>query len=109
MGECYLDLKYYDQALDHLQEALRINQLLPDTDEYRQITVYLLVIIGKSHIEMGKCDDAMEVLEQAYNLNKEKVGEDNISNANMFLQMGHALVKKPDLNRALYYFQKVFS
>ena len=56
---------------------------------------------------MNKCNDALDVLEQAYSLNKEKLGEDHISNANMFLQMGHALMKKPDLNRALYYFEKV--
>lgn len=48
LGEAYLNNKYYEQALDHLTTALKLNgNLFSKLEETRQYHAQILTLLGK--------------------------------------------------------------
>lgn len=48
LGEAYLSQKYYEQALDHLTNALKLNgTLFSQLEETKKFHAYILTLLGK--------------------------------------------------------------
>jgi tetratricopeptide (TPR) repeat protein len=48
LGEAYLSQKYYEQALDHLTNALKLNgTLFSQFEETKKFHAYILTLLGK--------------------------------------------------------------
>ena len=71
LGEAYLNNKYYEQALDHLTTALKLNgSLFSKLEETKQFHSHILTLLGKCYIEAGNFKDALSLLEKALKMNK---------------------------------------
>lgn len=102
LGECYLNYEYYEQALEHLTVALKLNGTLFSTfEETKQYHTHILTLLGRCYLEAGGIEDAIGLLEKAIKMNHAIVGEDHLSNCTIFQAMSKAYVKKKDYTKAL--------
>jgi tetratricopeptide (TPR) repeat protein len=85
LGEAYLNNKYYEQALDHLTTALKLNgSLFQKYEETKQFHSQILTSLGKCYMEAGNYKDALSLLEKSLKMNVEVLGGDHLSNARIF-------------------------
>lgn len=67
MGEAYLNYECYEQSIEHVTIALKKNsklfQVYPESEAYHQ---KILTLLGKGYMEMNNIDDALELLNKAY-------------------------------------------
>lgn len=85
LGEAYLAHKYYEQALDHLTTALKLNgSLFSKLEETKQFHAHILTLLGKCYMEAGNLQDALSLLEKSLKMNKTVLGDEHISNASIY-------------------------
>jgi len=104
LGEAYLNNKYFEQALDHLTTALKLNgSLFSKLEETKQYHSYILTLLGKCYMEAGNYKDALSLLEKSLKMNKQVLGDDHISNCSIYVSMAHVHVKLKDYEQAVNY------
>ena len=102
LGESYLSSKYYEQALEHLTSALKLNgSLFNSIEDTKPFHTHILTLLGKCYLEAGGTEDAFGLLEKALKMNKSLLGEDHLSNSSIYHAMAQAYSKKKDHSRAL--------
>lgn len=63
LGEAYLNYKCYEQSIDHLTVALKMNgRLFQNVEEAKLYHSHILNLLGKSYYLIGSREDAMELL-----------------------------------------------
>ncbi len=87
LGEAYFDIKYYEQAKEHIQNALTYNEDPSNTqnevlsdDYYLRLTTKL----SKCHLETKLYDSALKLAERSLYENQKLFGEEDISNAQIY-------------------------
>ena len=87
LGEAYFDIKYYEQAKEHIQNALTYNEDPSNTqnevltdDYYLRLTTKL----SKCHLETKLYDRALKLAERSLYENQKLFGEEDISNAQIY-------------------------
>ena len=109
LGEAYLSQKYYEQALDHLTNALKLNgTLFSQLEETKKFHAYILTLLGKWYMEAGSLNDALGLLEKSLKMNKTVLGEDDISNASIYSTISKVYLKKKEYEKALSQLTKVW-
>lgn len=109
LGEAYLSQKYYEQALDHLTNALKLNgTLFSQLEETKKFHAYILTLLGKCYMEAGSLNDALGLLEKSLKMNKTVLGEEDISNASIYSTLSKVYLKKKDYDKALSQLSKVW-
>ena len=109
LGEAYLSQKYYEQALDHLTNALKLNgTLFSQFEETKKFHAYILTLLGKWYMEAGSLNDALGLLEKSLKMNKTVLGEEDISNASIYSTLSKVYWKKKDYDKALTQLSKVW-
>ncbi|CAI2369805.1 unnamed protein product [Moneuplotes crassus] len=109
LGEAYLSQKYYEQALDHLTNALKLNgTLFSQFEETKKFHAYILTLLGKCYMEAGSLNDALGLLEKSLKMNKTVLGEEDISNASIYLTLSKVYSKKKDYDKALNQLSKAW-
>ena len=109
LGEAYLSQKYYEQALDHLTNALKLNgTLFSQFEETKKFHAYILTLLGKWYMEAGSLNDALGLLEKSLKMNKTVLGEEDISNASIYSTLSKVYLKKKDYDKALNQLGKVW-
>ncbi len=82
LGEAYLQNKYFEQALDHLTSALKLNSsLFGRVEMTRQFHSHILTLLGSCYLEAGNYRDALSLLEKSLKMNKQVMGETHPTNA----------------------------
>ncbi len=100
--EAYLNAKYYQQAFEHLTNALKLNSTLLTTfEETKQYHARILTLLGRCYMEGGNTDDALELLEKSLNMNKAILGESDFSNSSIYTIMAHVYIKKKMYDEAI--------
>lgn len=85
LGEAYLNNKYYEQALDHLTTALKLNgSLFSKLEATKQFHSHILTLLGKCYMEAGNFKDALNLLDKSLRMNKQVLGDNHVSNANIY-------------------------
>ena len=70
LGEAYLKNKYFEQALDHLTTALKLNgQLFAKIEVTKQYHSHILTLLGNCYMEAGNFKDALSLLEKSHKMN----------------------------------------
>ena len=109
LGEAYLASKYYEQALDHLTTALKLNgSLFSQLDETKQYHAFILTLLGKCYMQAGSLADALGLLEKSLKMNKTVLGEEHFSNAGIYTTLSKVYLKKKDYDNAINYLSQVW-
>ena len=94
LGEAYLNNKYYEQALDHLTTALKLNgSLFQKHEQTKRYHSQILTLLGKCYMEAGNYKDALSLLEKSLKMNVEVLGGDHMSNAAIFIVVSNVYTK----------------
>ncbi len=110
LGESYLVKEYVKQALHHFEEAKEINSaLFVDYEDSRHFHPFILMMIGKCHIEQSSFTPAAENLEKALQMNEQQIGKEDVSNVNIITDLAFAYSKKGDYQRALTFYHKAMA
>lgn len=81
LGEAYLASSYFEQALDHLTTALKLNgSLFSQFDATKQYHSTILTLLGNCYLEAGNFKDALSLLEKSLKMNRQIMGEKHESN-----------------------------
>mmetsp|Transcript_27845 Transcript_27845/g.42111 ORF Transcript_27845/g.42111 Transcript_27845/m.42111 type:complete len:208 (-) Transcript_27845:731-1354(-) len=108
LGEAYLNNKYYEQALDHLTTALKLNgSLFQKHEETKQYHSQILTLLGKCYMEAGNFKDALSLLEKSLKMNMEVLGGDHMSNAAIFTVVSNVYTKQRDFEKAIMQLKNV--
>lgn len=108
LGEAYLNNKYYEQALDHLTTALKLNgSLFQKHEQTKQYHSQILTLLGKCYMEAGNFKDALSLLEKSLKMNIEVLGGDHMSNAQIFTVVANVYSKQKEFDKALQQLSKV--
>jgi len=102
LGESYLLKEFFEQALFHFSLAKEINSgLFAEYDDSKQFHPFILMMIGKCHVEQQKYGDAIEHLEKALQMNEQQISKDHVSNVNIITDLAFAYSKKSNHQKAL--------
>lgn len=102
LGEAYLNNKYYEQALDHLTTALKLNgSLFQKHEQTKRYHSQILTLLGKCYMEAGNYKDALSLLEKSLKMNIEVLGGDHMSNASIFIVVSNVYTKQREYEKAL--------
>lgn len=108
LGDAYLNNRYYEQALDHLTTALKLNgSLFQKHEETKQYHSQILTLLGKCYMEAGNYKDALSLLEKSLKMNQEVLGGDHMSNAAIFTVVSNVYSKQKEYEKALIQLKKV--
>lgn len=107
LGESYLLNKFYDQAIDHFNTAKEINSsLFSSYEESRQFHPFVLMMLGKCHLEKSEYTKSIDFFEKALQMNEQLVGASHVSNVNIISDLAYVLTKKNHQQRALELYEK---
>ncbi|OMJ78716.1 hypothetical protein SteCoe_21393 [Stentor coeruleus] len=102
LGESYLNKEYYEQALDHLTSALKLNgNLFNSVQEAKPFHTHILTLLGNCYMEAGGVEDASNLLDKALKMNKALLGDDNLSHAPILIALSKVQAKQKDYAKAL--------
>ena len=87
LGEAYFDIKYYEQAKEHIENALKYNDD-PSNSKSETITDdYFLSLtkkLSKCHLEIGLYETSLKLAQRALIENQKLFGEDDITSADIY-------------------------
>lgn len=71
LGEAYLKNRYFEQSLDHLTTALKLNgSLFSKMEITKQYHSNILTLLGSCYMEAGNYKDALSLLEKSLKMNR---------------------------------------
>ena len=87
LGEAYYDIKYYEQAKEHLENAIKYNneqvnqtyQALPE-----DYLIRLIIKLSRCNLEMQQYDSALKLANKVLEQNNKLFGEKDISNVEIY-------------------------
>jgi tetratricopeptide (TPR) repeat protein len=87
LGEAYFDIKYYEQAKEHIENALKYNDD-PSNSKAETITDdYFLSLtkkLSKCNLEIGQYETSLKLAQRALIENQKLFGEDDITSADIY-------------------------
>ena len=85
LGEAYLSAKCYEQALEHLTTALKLNgSLFQKLRQTRDYHTQILTLLGQCYMEAGNYKDALNLLDKSLSMNKQLQGNDHPSSCSIY-------------------------
>lgn len=111
LGENYLNAHYFQQALEHLTVAIKINNtLFSKYEETKHYHSHIFALLGRCYLEWGDVKGSLELLNQSIKLNKSLVGEEHISNLQLYtlIAQAYAHEKIKDYDKSLEYLNMVW-
>ena len=99
LGICYLENDYFEQANEHLIDALKLNENLSSENNLtmKEYQIKISVNLARSYLKNGKYDEAGKSCEKILYINKILFGEDHPSNADIYY-----ILSKVNLNNEKY-------
>eukprot|EP00826_Nyctotherus_ovalis_P022494 TRINITY_DN1742_c0_g1_i5.p1 TRINITY_DN1742_c0_g1~~TRINITY_DN1742_c0_g1_i5.p1 ORF type:complete len:244 (+),score=60.51 TRINITY_DN1742_c0_g1_i5:259-990(+) len=101
-SEAYLNANYFQQAFEHLSNALKLNStFIAKNEEAKEYHTHILTLLGRCYMEGGNIDDALELLEKSLHMNKSILGEDDYSNCSILTIIAQVYLKKKMYEEAI--------
>lgn len=102
LGEAYLRASYFEQALDHLTTALKLNgSLFTQVEATKQYHSHILTLLGNCYMEAGNYKDALSLLEKSHKMNKQIMGEKDESNGQILMVVGQVCTRQGQFEKAI--------
>jgi tetratricopeptide (TPR) repeat protein len=111
LGEAYYDLKYFEQAIEHISKALEYsNEITINTIELlpEDYILRLTIILSKCQFEMKSYDISLKIAKEALKLNKKLFGEDDITNAEIYILLYKVEKKMNNYNDAIEHLKYLY-
>ena len=119
LGEAYYDIKYFEQAKEHIENAISYNEDPSNsknevlTDDY---LLRLTIKLSKCHLETKLYESSLKLAERALFENQKLFGEDDITNAEIYdimyqceKNLGNYLKAIEYLNILFNLYEKIYS
>jgi tetratricopeptide (TPR) repeat protein len=88
LAMAYLKIDYYNQAQEHLLDALKLyennNDVTENNKEMQENKIKLLINLSKCYLLNNKLETALNICKKSLNLNLSLFNEDHISNADIY-------------------------
>ena len=87
LGEAYYDIKYFEQAKEHIENALTYNKDPSNNGSEILSDDYLLrltIKLSKCYLETNLYENSLKLAERAFLENQKLFGEDDITNAEIY-------------------------
>ena len=99
LGICYLENDYFEQANEHLIDALKLNENLSSENNLnmKEYQIKISVNLARSFLKSEKYEEAEKLCEKILYINKILFGEDHPSNADIYY-----ILSKVNLNNEKY-------
>jgi tetratricopeptide (TPR) repeat protein len=68
IGQAYLNYKCFEQAIDHLTLSMKKNSKIQEIKETKIYNSYILTTLSKCYYEISSYEDALEILNRAYDI-----------------------------------------
>lgn len=106
IGEAYLNYKCYEQAIDHLTVALKKNSKLTEIKETKLYHSYMLTTLSRCYYEINSYEDALEVLNRAYDIQQNSSSNDGpINNTETLQLISNCYLKLKNFKSALQFIE----
>jgi len=119
LGEAYYDIKYYEQAKEHLLNALTYNNDPSNTESEilsKDYWLRLTIKLSKCHLETQLYEDGLKLAERTLIENRSLYGENDITEAEIYEIMYQCEKKLENYLKAIEYlkilsnlYEKMFS
>ena len=119
LGEAYYDIKYYEQAKEHIENAISYNEDPSNSKNEVLTDDYLLRLttkLSKCHLETKLYESSLKLAERALFENQKLFGEDDITNAEIYdimyqceKNLGNFLKAIEYLNILFNLYEKIYS
>ena len=119
LGEAYYDIKYYEQAKEHIENALSYNDDPSNTKNEILTNDYLLRLttkLSKCYLETKSYESALKLAERALDENNKIFGQEDITNAEIYdimyqceKNLGNYLKAIEDLKILFNLYDKIYS
>ena len=87
LGEAYYDIRYFEQAKEHIENAISYNEDPSNSNNEVLTDDYLLrltIKLSKCHLEIKLYESSLKLAERALFENQKLFGEDDITNAEIY-------------------------
>jgi len=86
LGVSYIDIGYFEQAQEHLLNAFKFIENINDEVNItsKEYQIKILINLAKCYLENGKVNAALSICEKSLKINQTLMGDDHISNADIF-------------------------
>lgn len=112
LGEAYYDIKYFEQAKEHIENALSYNEDPSNSKNEVLTDDYLLRLttkLSKCHLETKLYETSLKLAERALFENQKLFGEDDITNAEIYDIMYQCEKYLRDYLKAIEYLNILFN
>ena len=119
LGEAYYDIKYFEQAKEHIENAISYNEDPSNSKNEVLTDDYLLRLttkLSKCHLETKLYESSLKLAERALFENQKLFGEDDITNAEIYdimyqceKNLGNYLKAIEYLNILFNLYEKIYS
>jgi len=111
LGISYLDINYFEQAQEHLLNALKLNENL--TEEYnlpsKELQIKVLINLAKCYLENDKVSSALQISEKSLKMNITLLGDTHVSNADIYYVISKINTKLTNYKGAIDNLENMFS
>ena len=87
LGEAYYDIKYYEQAKEHIENAFKYNND-SNNEKYQKLPedyfLRLAIKLSKCNLELKQYETALKIANKSLENNKNFFGENDISNVEIY-------------------------
>ncbi len=83
------------------------NSLFSQFEETKHYHSHILALLGRCYLESGNIDDGLELLNKSIKINKTLVGEEHVSNIQLYTLIAQAYEKKKEYDKSLEYLNMV--
>jgi tetratricopeptide (TPR) repeat protein len=93
LGISYLDINYFEQAQEHLLNAFKLNDIINDdlNISSKEYQIKILINLAKCYLENGKPTAALSICEKSLKTNKSLLGDNHVSNADIYYVLAKVL------------------
>ena len=116
LGIAYLDMKYNEQALEHLLAAYKLNGPISsstnnnneDIDKLRQYHIKILVKLADCYLQKGDTEKALKISNKTLEENKKIYNEHHISNVDIYYIIANSYTKLEKYEESIKTFKIIY-
>ena len=109
LGLAYFDIEYYEQAQEHLLNALKMNEYYCKNDNLsmKEYQIKILTNLSYCYLKNGNLDKALKLSEESLLINKTLSGEAHVSNADIYYILANIHSELKNFELAIKNYEKM--
>lgn len=114
LGIAYLDMKYNEQALEHLLAAYKLNGPISSSaddeqiDKLREYHIKILVKLADCYLQKGEVEKSLKICNKTLEENKKLYNEHHISNVDIYYIIANSYTKLEKYKESIETFRMIY-